>query len=60
MGMTDKRILIVKGPGARVGCEGRGDLGVRFDRLNELKGEAGEVLELVERPGGGDEVRRPR
>ena len=30
---------MVKGPG--VECEGRGDLGVRFDRLNELRG-AGE------------------
>ena len=45
---------MVKGP--RVGCEGRGDIGVRFDRLNELKGEAGEVLEPVERPGAGDSV----
>ena len=27
------------------GGEGRGDLGVRFDKLNELGGEAGEVLE---------------
>ena len=42
---------MVKGPG--VGCEGCGDLGVRFDRLNELEGEAGEVLEPVERPGAG-------
>ena len=42
---------MVKGPGG--GCEGRSDLGVRFDKLNELKGEAGQVLELVERPGAG-------
>ena len=42
---------MVKGPG--VECEGRGDLGVRFDRLNELRG-AGEVLEPVERPGAGE------
>ena len=35
------------------GYEGRGDIGVRFDRLNELRGEAGKVLELVERPGVG-------
>ena len=34
---------MVKGP--KVGCEGRGDLGVRFDKLNELRGEAGKVLE---------------
>ena len=27
---------MVKGPG--VGGEGRGDLGVRFDKLNELRG----------------------
>ena len=40
---------MVKGPGVR--GEGRGDLGVRFDRLNELRGEAGKVLEPVERPG---------
>ena len=40
---------MVKGPGVRGG--GRGDLGVRFDRLNELRGEAGKVLEPVERPG---------
>ena len=26
---------LVEGPG--VGCEGRGDIGVRFDRLNELR-----------------------
>ena len=48
--------------GQRAGgeCEGRGDLGVRFDvstssthrRLNELRGEAGKVLELVERSKG--------
>ena len=42
---------MVKGPGA--GGEGRGDLGVRFDKLNELGGEAGQVLEPVERPGVG-------
>ena len=41
---------------ARVGCEYRGYLGVRFDKLNELRGEAGEVLEPVERPGAGCEV----
>ena len=34
---------MVKGPGVR--GEGHGDLGVRFDRLNELRGEAGKVLE---------------
>ena len=50
MGITYKRILMVKG----VGCEGRGDIGVRFDRLNELEGEAGKVLEPVERPGAGE------
>ena len=71
LGMTYKRIFMVKGPG--VGCEGRSDLGVRFDpsilrhaqdiassrqrRLNELRGEAGEVLELVERPGRGQRGR---
>ena len=35
--------------GQKVGvrCEGQGDLGVRFDRLNELRGEAREVLEPV-------------
>ena len=43
LGMTYERILMVKGPGVR--GEGRGDLGVRFDRLNELRGEAGKVLE---------------
>ena len=43
---------MVKRPGE--GCEDRGDLGVRFDRLNELRGEAGKVLEPVERPGAGD------
>ena len=43
LGMTYKSIFMAKGPG--VGCEGRGNLGVRFDRLNELRGEAGEVLE---------------
>ncbi len=42
---------MVKRPG--MGCEGQGDLGVRFDRLNELRGEAGKVLEPVERPGAG-------
>ena len=42
---------MVKGLGA--GYEGRGDLGVRFDKLNELRGEAGKVLEPVERPGAG-------
>ena len=30
-----------------MGCEGRGDTGVRFDRLNELRGEAGEILDLA-------------
>ena len=40
---------MVKGPG--VGGEGRGDLGVRFDRLNELREAAGKVLEPVERAG---------
>ena len=44
------------GKGRGVGCEGRGDLGVRFDKLNELRGEAGQDLELVERPGAGDSV----
>ena len=39
--------------GLDVGCEGRGALGVRFDKLNELGGEAGKVLEPVERPGAG-------
>ena len=42
-------------------CEGRSDIGVRFDvstssihrRLNERRGEAGKVLEPVERPGAG-------
>ena len=42
---------MVEGPGVR--SKGRGDLGVRFDRLNELRGEAGKVLEPVERPGTG-------
>ena len=37
--MTYKRTLMVKGPG--VGSEGRGDIGVRFDTLNELKGGGG-------------------
>ena len=54
---------MVKKPG--VGCEGRGDIGVRFDvstssthrRLNELRGEAGKVLEPVERPGAGGRSR---
>ena len=32
--------------GSRVGCGGRGDLGVRFDRLNELRD--GKVFEFVE------------
>ena len=44
---------MVEGPG--VGCGGRGDLGVRFDvsthstlrKLNELRGEAGKVLEFA-------------
>ena len=43
---------MVKGPGG----EGRGDNGVRFDRLNELRGEAGKVLEPVERSGTGPRV----
>ena len=55
------------------GGEGRDDLGVRFDvstgstqcRLNELRGEAGKVLEpvvpeLVEGSKGRGWVRRPR
>ena len=42
---------MVKGP--RVGCEGRGDIGVRFDRLNELKGEAGMSLSLSKGRGAG-------
>ena len=37
--MTYKRTLMVKGPG--VGSEGRGDIGARFDTLNELKGGGG-------------------
>ena len=45
---------MVKGPG--VGGEGRGDVGVRFDRLNELGGEAGQVLEPVERPRAGESM----
>ena len=35
---------MVKGPGVR--GEGRGDLGVRFDRLNELRGRRGRSLSL--------------
>ena len=35
LGTEYKRILMVKGPGVR--DEGRGDLGVRFDKLNELR-----------------------
>ena len=62
------RILMVSG----WGCKGRGDSGVRFDPstlstrsrrrklrdhgLNELRGEAGKVLEPVERPGAGGNV----
>ena len=42
---------MVEGPG--VGGEGQGDIGVRFDRLNELRREAGNVLEPVERSGVG-------
>ena len=51
--------------GQRVGeCKGRGDIGVHFDpstgagyrRLNEPRGEAGKVLEPVERPGAGENV----
>ena len=45
---------MVKGP--EIGGEGRGDIGVRFDRLNEPRGEAGKVLEPVERPGTGGSV----
>ena len=56
---------MVKGPG--VGGVGRGDLGVRFDvstssrhrKLNELRGEAGKVLEPVERPGAAWECDGP-
>ena len=52
-----------KGRRAGVGFKGRGDIGVRFDlstssrhrRLNELRGEAGKVLEPVE----GREVLSP-
>ena len=62
MRTTYKRILMVKGP--EIGDEGRGDIGVRFDpstgsghrRLNEPRGEAGKVLEPVERPGAGGSV----
>jgi len=46
-------LSLSKGRMAGVEHEGRGDIGVRFDRLNELRGEAGKVLELVERPGVG-------
>ena len=44
---------MVEGPGVR--GEGQGDIGVRFDRLNELRWEAGKVFEPVEMPrvGGG-------
>ena len=34
--------------GLGVECEGRGGPGVRFDKLNELRGDAGEVPEPVE------------
>ena len=38
-----------------MGGDGRGDRGVRFDRLNELRGETGKDLEPVEGSGmGGD------
>ena len=53
-GITYKRILIVKGPG--VGCEGRGDSGVRFDRLNELGGRRGRSLSLSKGRGRGKRV----
>ena len=36
-GIPYKKIRTVEGSG--MGGEGRGDLGVRFDRLNELRGE---------------------
>ena len=44
MGITDKKIRMVKGLG--VEGEGRGELGVRFDKLNELRD--GKVPEPVE------------
>ena len=43
----------VEGPGA--GGDGCGSLGVRFDKLNELRGEAEKVPEPVEGPGVGDD-----
>ena len=50
---------MVKGPGVR--GKGRGDLGVRFDRLNELRGEAGKVLEpAVPEPVEGSKGRGRR
>ena len=44
---------MVKGPG--VGCKGRGDLGVRFDRINELRGRRERSLSLSK--GWGREQR---
>ena len=36
------------------GGEGRGDLGVRFDRLNELRGRRGRSLSLSKGRGRGN------
>ena len=41
--------------GREVRDDGRGDLGVRFDRLNELRGETGKDPELVEGSGVEDD-----
>ena len=60
--MTHKRILMVEG--LEMGFEGCGDLGVRFDRLNELGGKRGRSLSLRSlslskgrKAGGGERMR---
>ena len=46
--------------GLGVGCEGRGDLGVRFDKLNELRGRSLSLRSLSlskgRKAGGGGSV----
>ena len=51
---TGWTLSLSKNQGAGAECEGRGDIGVRFDRLNEL--EDGLIPEPVERSKGAATV----